>query len=85
MKIVQQLKREIKLPEIGYSMLEYELLQPEDETGWGLRCRIAALGEEVTVAGVAVSRLDAERYLTLLADGLVTPITFLDVLYDLLP
>ena len=85
LRIVERITATEEIPEYGYTILEYELLEPEGASGWGLRCRMPVSGEEVMAADVAENREDALRIMRCMAAGTVTPVSFYDILYDLLP
>ena len=85
MKIVDRVIAEVELPEHGYTFLEYELIAPEEEKGWGISCYLAASGERATAEDVTSVRSEAERIIRIMAVGTVTPVSFYDILYDMLP
>ena len=85
MIVEERIETGIELPEIGYAPLEYELIRDERSGSWGLRCTMPGTVEHAVAEDITTDRREARRILLLMAEGTVTPITFFDVLYDLLP
>ena len=85
MTVEERIENGVELPEIGYSPLEYELIKDERSGSWGLRCTMRATGESAAAEDVTTDRGEARRILLLMAEGTVTPVSFFEVLYDLMP
>jgi len=85
MKIVDRIKVEIELPGHGYTVLKYELIASEEGERWGLSCSLEATGESAAAEDVRSVRSEAEDIMKRMAAGTVTPVSFYDILYDLLP
>ena len=85
MIVEERIENSVKLPETGYATLEYDLLKAENGLSWGLRCRMPMTGEEACAEDVTTDGNEARRIFLLMANGTVTPVTFFDVIYDLLP
>ena len=70
-------------PSVGRVTVLYRLLYDGEE--WGLRCEIPETGEIAQAERVTPDRMFAENLMEKLASGEVTPVTFFDILYDLMP
>ena len=85
MKIVDRITIGVELPGHGYTFLRYELIAPGKGKGWGLCCTLDSTGETAAAIDVTNDQAEAKRLLRMMSEGTVTPVSFYDILYDLLP